>query len=65
MCPVCGRKFATPRIVRWTVWHEEVCRACYKWVVEEVYGVATPNSSPHVRQMPWPHGFYFQTPEAS
>lgn len=63
-CAVCGRTLSKARVVVWSMWEEEVCRACYKWAMAAMYGVSEEFLVGHTMQMPWPHGMWFQIPEA-
>lgn len=64
-CSVCGRRFAAIRIVNYTLWHEQVCRSCYYWARDMVYGAMTGNQTIHAMHTPWPHGIFLESPYAS
>lgn len=55
-CAVCDRPFARPRLAVWTIFYEEVCRACYMWAVEAMYG---PIARKNLMTAPFPHGVFF------
>lgn len=61
-CKCCDRPLATMRITHYSMWNEEVCRACYKWARELIYGAM---SGDHHLSTPWPHGVYLEVTDAS
>ncbi len=52
-CKACDRKLPLERLFPYMLFGEIVCRACYHWARETIYGDTTGN---HDLSMPWPHG---------
>jgi hypothetical protein len=52
-CKACDRKLPFDRLFPYQLWGETVCRACYYWAREVIYGDMTGN---HALTTPWPHG---------
>lgn len=59
-CKCCGRPFPIERINPFSLWGEEVCRPCYMWAREAVYGEMTGGHLAHIASTPWPHGFQLE-----